>query len=1692
MPQNPEKTKQKEISSPASTGGVGPVYENRIQAAFLALMLSGGPVPTQLCTSIEAIRLQRRYDEYNVDDVIVECSNPRTNQKHKLLAQIKHSVSITRSSKELSEVMLAAWMDYNNSEKYSKEYDTVALITGALAKIDIESTLPILDWARHSQTSEEFFQKIATPKFSSADKREKLEVLRYHLEQANGSEALDDESVWKFLKCFYLIGYDLDSASGGVLPLLLSMLRLCIIETVSPDEVWARLVNEVQNSNPAAGTITLKTLPKDILDYFKTGISLAACPSIEKLKEHGDLILKGTNTEIAGTHIRRIRYIDHMADLANKCNFILVTGPRGSGKSAITKEFVEEHASSGYCFCLRTEDLNQPHLDHVFTSVGIDLSLSDLSERFALIPRKYLIIESLEKLLELSNRAAFCDLLEYLKGHKDWTVIASCREYALHQICITYLNKKDVLHEVVKVSDFTDDEFDEILDAHASLKPLVCHQKMNALLRNPFMADMAIRVIASSAQTNVTDEKSFKEAVWKNVIRKESDRSGGMPGRRAEVFIQISTQRAKRMLYEVSGSDFDSTVLYSLEADGLVSRDSDRDLVRPSHDVLEDWAIEAFIEKAHYDNTDVATFLESIGSEPAMLRAFRYWLHQKTSVLPDAPNIIEWCFKTLTSSDVPNYWCDEIIISIISGQQTKTFLDSLKEQLLHNEHRLLKKTCFLMRVACKVSNTSDMQELVGNSNRFTNLLYVPSGDCWPQVIQFIYRNRDDINLSAWPEIYLLLDDYASLANYVKPFQPEAARETGLLALRLLESLKDEYHSDLRVKLLMIVTKLFPVLEEEVRDILEQDAFGKASKDQPRYISSLSKLILVDYYGSAMWSKHAPDLVIRLARQEWIIHEQHRQYRHPRYRRIDVEESFGLSQKDVWSGFHPPTGFKGPFLSLLCWHESEGLELILELCNHCVEKYVESQLDGEGDYKVDVILNDGTVHEQYCSGRLWGGYRGITVLPALLESALMALENWLVGKARQEDDNSLQDILTNIILKSNSVLTTAVVASIAIGFPEKAGDAVWPLFRTGAFYDLDMQRKIQESSVRSINWHGGMLNNDPYSAVYAQEREDSCSWKWREQDLEFLLLRLQLSSERDKAYDIIDNYLKVFSEKEPDSEGWRFRLIRLDMRKHKAIADKENNCIRFENTEELPLDLQKTAEETEKQVGENQSLLHLFFWADKEFTGESTEGTHYCLDPDRILPEIKRQYEILKVKSEKQDILSCDMEGVVKGMAILLRDHLERLDEADIAWCVGNLIDCISNCLRHDQPRRRQVYEKSSIEVAQILPIILELTDKPQKGEIRMLIVEALTHPNSDFRKSIASGIQKHLWSVEPEFAQRCFNGAFEFARLQSKYHISYYSEEDKPEVTQRMSKLREQIVHEIKPVNSDEISFDTHASSTLLIPFEMLPSGFNNQRHDTFFVKLITMLQDVSRIDKKRRREVDRYFNASKVYEFSKLLNRYLAVLSSDRRDTIVQSILSRIVDSLDLVDQLLLFYLGESEQAGTVDMFWELWVQISQETLSHLNCIMPDRNGNDKGEAMIRRLLFADFPIQEQRHKKELSEILKVGRIPILNFANDACGNATIYQYFGRLVFLFPSMFLPDGLFILSSNCKKNSGVMSEITVFYLEHLLHMLLVPGTSTNQISRQCYDALLVLLNAMVDKGSTAGFYLRDHLLTLKPV
>jgi len=286
----------KQLSNPFSTGEGGPNFETRVQASFVTLMLSGGFAPCLPPWPIKRIKLQGKYVGYDTDDAIVFVESADGKKERKLLCQIKHSISITKSNKVFGEVIQVAWNDFNNTKIFTIGTDLIALITGPLSATDINDVRTILEWARNSDSATDFLTKVNLYKFSSKQKISKLGVFKEHLKNANGGNDISDKVIWQFMKSFHLLGYDLDIKAGLTLSLLQSLIGQHSSENANA--LWTQIVDEVQSANQNAGTITVDSVSEEIRSAFqKPGVE--TIPADLGIKPSAPAVTNWSNMKLA-------------------------------------------------------------------------------------------------------------------------------------------------------------------------------------------------------------------------------------------------------------------------------------------------------------------------------------------------------------------------------------------------------------------------------------------------------------------------------------------------------------------------------------------------------------------------------------------------------------------------------------------------------------------------------------------------------------------------------------------------------------------------------------------------------------------------------------------------------------------------------------------------------------------------------------------------------------------------------------------------------------------------------------------------------------------------------------------------------------------------------------------------------------------------------------------------------------------------------------------------------------------------------------------------------------------------------------------------------------------------------------------------------------------------------------------------
>ncbi|MDQ1636978.1 MAG: hypothetical protein QOF62_317 [Pyrinomonadaceae bacterium] len=1701
---SPQATPQAipQATNPFSTGQGGANFETRVQAAFTTLLLTGRVSPCLPSWPITKLKLQGAYAGFRTDDFIVYAKDPVSDREARLLAQIKHEISFTETDENFAKAIGAAWNDFNDPTVFTAGTDAIALVTGPLSAMDINHVRVLFEWARCSQDERDFLDKVN--RVGGRTKKGKLEIFRKDLTVANGGQNVSDKQLWEFLRSYHLLGYDLDTENGGTLSLLQSLIGQS--SNQNPASVWSQIVDAVQSANQSAGTITLETLPREIREAFDPRRSQWDS-DLRKLKDHGDYIVNGIRTSIGGVHVTRSELLAKLLDASERSTFVLINGSRGAGKSTLVREFFDYMQGRAPVFCLRTEDLDQPHLDNVFSSIGLGSSIRDLEAGFALMPKRYLLLESIEKLLELQNSSAFTDLLQFLKTHPGWTVVATGRDYAYQQIVFNYFQPAGLSHTSMPITNFNDSEIQRLCESLGPLMAFAANPSLKPLLHNPFFAELAYRVTEAGTEFSADQgEKEFRAAVWRDVIAKEQVRTGGLPLKRRQTFVDMAVARARRMVYGVPERDFDSEAVLKLEEDDLVRREHSRGLVSPAHDVLEDWALEQYIEDIYQQSfDDVPKFLAAVGDEPAMNRAFRLWLYQKLRLGDDVKALI---LSILTNPNLQRYWQDETISAVLLSDDPYSFLTELGDRLFDNEAELLKRFCFVLRISCKTPN-QDLIRQLGANKPGAYLFLQPFGSGWSAIVRFLFENKEHLPDGLTAHAVAVLEEWSSMIH-IEADMPEAAREAGLLALSLLTPLKDSYRDEGKhlTKLLSVIIKTVPAIRDEFEELLNSDVFAKRAR-RPHYVDKFCKMAL-GTFDTVFLCKTVPDTVVKLALQEFFVDESeddpHEMWH------LDVEHCFGLHAYK--HEFFPASGAKGPFQHLLRFHPQKGLDFTLELLNRAGDKYAHSNLDSEdrnttilrnprstSGEEIEIVLDDQTSVKQCCSGRLWVAYRGFSVVPYLLQSALMALENWLISLAEQPSlRESVEWAFDHILRNSNSVMTTGILASLAAGFPKLLGKAASPLLRCPALYGIDMARTLREHGGNETDWFSSPLQDDPLAKLYTAERRTAALRPWRQEHLETLLTRLQFGDLRTEALAVVDE----LRAKAPATENWRFRFYRIDTRDWKATEDRENKRIIFES-QPLEADLEKLQQESQEIKALHERFMRMYVWTGKAFHREKPDQEYFSTWND-ALEEAKSLAEIIKQKSVG-DLSKLYIGSVVKAAAIFLRDHSSEMTEADASWCADTVVDVVLSNVDSDDSlvAADKTDFDGAASAASVLSILFDLAKSDEEKRFaKQLIAIALTHKNASVRDSTATGIREHLWQQDRDFAQSCVCGAVEFACLQlenshrirrSSCPLSEADEDRAANVASWVNDFRQRLASEgISLTESDleGLQFQTHSPWYMLTPCLMVPDGSTDPIHVALLSRMLSLFFETEESTRKHRGERiddDIWIHSEPRLNFTKRFAEYLVALWASGSRLFADQLISGCESAPEFIDSLQLNIALVTENNNNKELYWVFWEALSTK-VQGIAISTTDQDARYHGETnsrkLIRGMLLADAPWQKLDYERQ---DIALGKDLILQFVENSGKNVDVFEALASLMYHFPRVFFQSGVHILAKHQSEVGGtrLLSGVnSAFYLEGSIQRFLQID-ETGPLTREMHQSCFTLLDALVETASSRAYYLREQLI-----
>ncbi len=1709
------------ISSPVSTGGAGPFFEQHVNAYWLALLLVRAIPPILLDCTVKEVQLQTKHLGWHTDDSLI-CCQDNSGRRHILASQVKRTFTVSANDPECKKTMQNFWKDFNNSQIFSPDRDRFALITRFGTTTLLQHFGSLLDCARASRDEADFKHRLGTPGFINNKSIRYCNEIRKIIGEIEGKDVSVCD-VWPFLCVLHVMSLDLASVSGQDEAKIKSLLAHTVGEPGEVgivDATWNELLREAGQGMSAARGYRREDLPKELRQrHAQTGDTEKR--ALQMLNEHSIPILDGIRSTIGEFQLDRSRLVQQAIEHLESNQVVLISGVAGIGKSVIAKNVYDILRKAGYfAFSFRGEEFAHAHLDETLQTIQVPTTAARLGAILAGQNRKILLVESVERLLEKSTRDAFNDLLTLMEKDKSWRLLLTCRDYSTDLVRSAFLKPVNVSHSVVTIPPLDNEELEKVKAANPSLVQPLGDAALRQVLRNPYFLDKALRIQWSKERPLPQSEREFRTLVWRDIVRVDHRRAKSMPTLRENAFEQVALRRARALTMYVACDDLEREAIQELQNDSLLvhSKDSDS-LLAPVHDVMEDWAILHWLQRQYLKSEGSLQALSAeIGTPPAVRRTYRKWV---TELVESDPEAADELFQAVISEgEIPLHFRDDTLVSLLRSPFSSEFLERYAPELLANDCQHLRRLIHLLRVAC-VTTPAWLEPSVASASLFN----APEGPAWASVLRLAQAHFTSFVPKHAPLLLGLIQDWGQGVSWRTPY-PEGYEAVAAIAHGLLPHFQGYRSEDQRKTILQVIAKIPNADRERFTALLRG---SRADGDRDRTAVDFRKIIFEDMHGMPA-ARDMPALIALVAKDYLLCLEADLQSESNYGFPLKLETLFGI--KGFRShGFSPASACRGVFLPLLNYHPLEGLDLIIAVLNHSADWYARLRVRSEAvepPFEMSLTFADGTSRTQWYNERLWMLYRGTSVGPDVLQSILMALEYWLLELA-ESDPHELDEMLLSIIRRSDSAALTAVAASVATAFPHESSETLLVLLQSRICIQLDGKRKVYEAQAPSVMM--AMLPSlNGRDAIHEADRKKADARLHRKHDLESAILNLQLGSAAPRVHEMIDRHRAEMPPPEGQSEDdqiWRLALHRMDLRHYtvaedapEALATSEEPASHehdethiYLEPDDVDPDLQVMMSRNAARIQSINTRSEILDWGLNAFGHD--EGTTY--DPDQWKQKLQEARAVanglcgeVSLKDRIRRLLArVSTSGAVEGSndevdwgrdgpgfvaVVCVRDHWNKMSDDERDWCVNIIcseIERTGNCW-NELSRVQRNSMAANRPCAWALPLLLgRILADTQRTRVRQTFVLALTHPVDEVRIYAAFGIGVHLWTIDRELALRCVNALATDAilvqrELDANTNLVYSDRRNVDVIREEAaSVVRKQFCELDGIADNAHLEFDStrsygvYANRPILVVLGQAPTepaaiaAFERLAHT-----LVGWWNQTADERQKRNYKLEA--------ELQQLLPKFLLRTPTLEAAQILQPILDSIERFPREIPWLVRALISAEDRQPNTAQFWSLW-QLFADRVRCAQWLGGLDNEHATGGEMIAAIFLSNYWKEDVRHWRSLEgNAQHIHRL----FA-DLPQSSRVLDAYVSFLYQIGTQSLPDAFIRIAQRLQQvdSSQIMWKgNTIYCLEVLLQRYVYRHSLTLKRKRHLRHAILFLLDFLIENGSSSAFRMRDDFVT----
>lgn len=1665
--------KSRSVASPVSTGGGGEQFEQHVAALALGLLLVRGMPPILTDTSVVEVHLQTRHRGWHTDDLLVIGERSDGSRRH-LALQVKRSFQISAGDDACRTTIHGMWNDFL-ADRFDESRDQLAVATLHGTSVLLRDFVSLLECARASVDAEDFGRRLSLDRFRSQRTKKQNRSLRQIL--ADGAvESLDENLYWRFLRVVNVLSFDFNTATAQTKASVLSLLAACTADGGSSNDTaqatWAKLLECAGEGRPVAKAYRRADLPTE-LRRRHAPVSGDDRSGLTALVEHGQTVRDGIRSTIGdGYAIERSNEEQSLAAKLEEHQVVIVSGVAGSGKSAFAGSLLAQLEDRYPVLSFQAVEFATAHVDETLANAQTSLNLQRLLALLAGHDRKVVLVDGVERLLERSVRDGFSQLLQLARKDPSTQIVLTVRDYSLETVRNALIPVGLGLG-IFEVPLLTDAELDAVRNGVPALAEALGHARLRTLLRTPYLVDLATRLRWGEAPFPAS-LREFRRKVWRQLIRDDGHAAGGMPLRRERAFLEIAWRRATELRPFVAPGVDDSEALEALSRDSLVatSRDSSA-IYAVTHDVLEDWGVLQRIDDRFMEASgSPAALAEAVGGFPAIRRGFRQWLAERFEI--DAGEAQALVLRVLGREGLQAYFRDDCLAAALLSESSADFVEACRPAIAQGDFDLLARITHVLRVACKESpRWLDVPGLPSQ-------MLVPKGAGWAPTLRIVLDLIDELLPERGQLVLGLVEDWARQINW-RNSAPEGVAEAGGIVDRLIAEFEDYGSEDARKRTLRVLAKI-PGAVAQFKDVIER---ARTCSHDDLVALGLLDLVVTKPEGGFV-CREFPDEVMALlnARSRLSDGDRARERSLMGWPPIDDDADFGIRDLPMGS-HHPPSALQGPFGALLRHHPSKAVAFMVSLLNHAGRSYASGRML-EPAWKTSLAIPTRGTVEQWADERLYGLYRGYTAGPDSIASLLMALESWFLKLGRM-DGFDLEGWLLHVLENSNNVMATAVVASVCVAYPDKAGRAGLALLSSREIVELDRGRLASESSSTFEAFFG----LDPDNRLFKQERVESNELPHRREDLESLAVRMQFGPDREKVWAIIDRHReRAPVESREDTRVWRLALHRMDVRG-------------FE-----PQDAPAGSETGDSEVGEDRIYLgpgkmeaDVQEMVDESARSSSVVGRYLALqnlarrmwEGDVSVRDVDWRTSLLAEAQAVEEMGEADelyRDGPGFAAAVCIRDHLNELDQPDFKWCAQRVdfevrrkstttvrVERLGRSLRADRV------------CASVVPLLAVHPVRADGIDAAALLSLALTHPIDEVLEYAFAGLgalvgEEHKPLVLQGVAAAVYRSRLALEAREAARHRRATGIDDGPDpFTSVVPTVRRGIKDGTLDAEAELslLDFDSPMAAgavrAVLAVLERRPDWEQSRR---LYSRVARWLVDRWRHNARGAERTTRNYRLES--EALRSLARFALRLPWVAAARIVAPVVEAVADQRQRVEGFV-SHLIQNANRNIDDCFWELWQQLADE-IARSPWARGLKDDTSFGLGLVHLIFLGPYwkddtkRLEGHAHRVDALASSLPATVPVMR----------AYTDYLRLI---GHRSLPGSFEVVGQVLRQGDAmrIASDSNVaFNLETLLRPFVYSQPHRIKADPPLREAVLIILDALVAGGSPSAYRMRDDFVT----